>query len=638
MSENTSKENKRRKVFLLIPILALAVIIALVLIFVLPKGSDCVHANLEVIKGSPATCTADGLTDGTKCVDCGEIITNQTVITKNGHAVEIVKGSPATCTADGLSDSEKCSDCGVVLAEQSVLKAKGHTKVTVKGSPATCTADGLSDGEKCSDCDFVYVEQTTLKALGHSYNDGVCSRCGKKETEITYTLSSDGNSYSISRVKNCTDMEIVIPSVYNGKPVTAIADRAFYGCDTLVNVTIPDSVTSIGMYAFRGCTSLKSITIPEGVKTIDAYTFCGCTSLESVTIPDSVTSIGIYAFRDCTSLKSITIPEGVKTIDVYTFYGCTSLESVTIPDSVNNISVCAFSKCSSLESVTIPARVVNISRQAFAYCTKLTSISFLGTYAQWKNISLSDDWNEGVPSSCVITYESNLEYTLSSDGTYYIVSGIGSCTDKKIYIPDVYKGKPVKEIADNAFISCSLTSVIIPDSITSIGKHAFSNCYALKSVTIPDSVTSIGEAAFIHCYVLTSIDIPASVTSIGVWAFGGCYRITSVNVDPDNTVYYSKDNCIIEKASKTLIAGFNSSTIPNDGSVTKIGEKAFFSMDFTSITIPESITFIGEQAFAFCQSLESINFLGTKAQWDAISFGSNWNVMISHNYKITYKG
>ena len=221
-----------------------------------------------------------------------------------------------------------------------------------------------------------------------------------------------------------------------------------------------------------------------------------------------------------------------------------------------------------------------------------------------------------------------LTYSLNSDENGYTVTGIGTCTDKELIIPSEYNAKPVTSIGNEAFSGCTgLTSVTIPDSVTSIGREAFEDCTGLTSVTIGDSVTSIGSLAFYGCKGLTSVTIPDSVTSIGWGAFRDCrltsvtigkgvtsigddafysWGLTSITVAEGNTKYHSAGNCLIETESKTLITGCENSIIPTDGSVTSIGEGAFYSWGLTSITIPDSVTSIGEGAFSGCTRLTSI--------------------------------
>ena len=159
----------------------------------------------------------------------------------------------------------------------------------------------------------------------------------------------------------------------------------------------------------------------------------------------------------------------------------------------------------------------------------------------------------------------------------------------------------VTSIGMHAFNKCSgLTSVTIPNSVKSIEYGAFSSCRDLTSVTIPNSVTSIGDYAFENCTSLPSITISNSVTNIGDRAFMGCSGLTSIVVEPENTVFDSRENCnaIIETASNALIQGCTNTVIPN--SVTSIGGSAFSYSGLTSINIPNSVTTLGNYAFTNC--------------------------------------
>ena len=260
------------------------------------------------------------------------------------------------------------------------------------------------------------------------------------------------------------------------------------------------------------------ITFDGDVTSIGRSAFTGCDSLTSITIPDSVTSIGDYAFYYCSSLASVTIGNSVTSIGEVAFAACSSLASVTIPDSVTEIGLGAFCGCLSLASVTIPDSVTEIGDYAFNGCTSLTS--FYGKYA-------------------------------SEDGRCLIVDG-----------------------TLNSFAPAGLTEYTIPDSVTSIGELAFSECSSLTSITIPDSVTSIGKNAFVYCSSLASVTIPDGVTSIGERAFQDCSSLTSIII-PD--------------------------------SVTSIGEAAFCGCSsLASVTIPDSVTSIGDWAFYYCSSLASV--------------------------------
>ena len=251
-----------------------------------------------------------------------------------------------------------------------------------------------------------------------------------------------------------------------------------------------------------------------------------------------------------------------------------------------------------------------------------------------------------------------LDYTISDDESYYIVSGIGTYAEKEIIIPSTYQGLPVKKIGNSAFKDRSfITNITIPSSVTSIGSYAFSgcpienatiptiaisyipktklktvvinggdtikdsafeDCTSLTSVTIPDSVTSIGEDAFRACTRLTSITIPNSVTSIGGFAFYGC-SLLKYN-EHDNAYYLGNDTnpyvaLVKAKGTDFAFCDINEST-------RFIFDEAFDGCSLlTSVTIPDSVTSIGYYAFRGCTGLTSVNYLGEVEQWCNISFG-----------------
>ena len=384
--------------------------------------------------------------------------------------------------------------------------------------------------------------------------------------------------------------------------VTTIGYWAFWNCENLTSVIIPDSVTTIGENAFQYC-NLTSITIPDSVTTIadDAFSYC---ELTSVTIPGSVTEMG-SAFQYCSKLTSVTFGNGVTTIGRFAFNTCESLTSVTIPDSVTKIGSGAFSGCKKLKSIAIPDSVTMIGEEAFRYCSSITSITIPD------GVTMIDEFTfDGCQKLTSIT----IPDSVTSIGRYAFryCSSLTSIT-----IPN-----GVTTIGNNAFQSCpSLTSVTVPNSLTTIGYFAFSDCTNLTEFkgkfasedgrsliidgvlnsfapaglieyTIPNSVTSIADYAFSYCSSLTSVTIPDSVTTIGYWAFWNCENLTSVII-PD--------------------------------SVTTIGEYAFESCSsLTSVTIPDSVTLIGRWAFCNCNSLASVYCKAITPPAISIGYYSNW--------------
>ncbi|MBQ9746092.1 MAG: leucine-rich repeat domain-containing protein, partial [Clostridia bacterium] len=233
-----------------------------------------------------------------------------------------------------------------------------------------------------------------------------------------------------------------------------------------------------------------------------------CTSLTSVTIPANVTSIGDSAFENCEALTSVTIPANVTSIGSYAFYGCTSLTSVTIPAGVTSIGAGAFQGCTSLTSVTIPANVTSIDDSAFYGCTALTTVYYNGTVTGDATDGYTvANFNFGTSIKII-----GFTFDAASDSDAYTVTGYtvngekDTTTSVSLIIPATYNGKPVTAIGDYAFVECSLISVTIPDSVTSIRADAFGGCSSLTSVTISKGVTSIGNGALGSCEALKTIN------------------------------------------------------------------------------------------------------------------------------------
>ena len=392
----------------------------------------------------------------------------------------------------------------------------------------------------------------------------------------------------------------------------------------ITSVSLPDGLTSIGYGAFENCSSLTSITIPNSVTNIGDRAFADCSSLTSVTLGNSVTNIGEYAFRDCSGLTSVTIPNSVTSIGSGAFYHCSSLTSVTIGNSVTSIGGSAFAGCSSLTSVTIPSSVTYIGQSAFSGCL-IARDNFI-------NYSNLNAWEHNYWGCKILDEEIN--------GLLIQNNEVIKCRHN---VTSVIIPNSVTSIGGNAFYNCrSLTSITIPNSVTSIGEKAFAYCSSLISINIPNSVTTLGGAAFYECIALqsvvlserlsellpgrgvrgnivgcfeqcsslTSINIPNSVTNIGDRAFASCSSLTSVTIGNSVTSIGGR----AFRACRSL----TSITIPN--SVTSIGDGAFEGCSgLTSITIPNGVTSIGDEVFAYCYSLTSI-YWNAKRCTDFISY------------------
>ena len=249
----------------------------------------------------------------------------------------------------------------------------------------------------------------------------------------------------------------------------------------------------------------------------------------------SVTSIGNSAFMDCTNLTSISIPESVTSFEKGVFYGCIGLTSITIPSGMNTIGPSSFMGCTGLTSITIPKSVKEIGVESFSGCISLQSM-------------IVEDGNTVYDSrqncNAIIETSSN---TLNF-----------GC--KQSVIPN-----SVTSIGSHAFNGCTnLSSINIPEGVICVGHSAFAFCSSLTSIIIPESVSTIEDEAFINCTNLTSINIPKDVTSIRTRVFAGCSSLTSITI-PESV-------SIIEQGSFAQ-CGLISVTIPKG--IVKIGWEAF---------------------------------------------------------------
>lgn len=387
-------------------------------------------------------------------------------------------------------------------------------------------------------------------------------------------------------------VNLTIPST-----ITTIYNSAFCGCYSLETVTIPSSVTRIWSHAFEGCKGLTTVTMANSVTQIAASAFEGCSSMTSVNIPNGVTSIGSAAFQGCTGLTSIDIPSSVTKIDSYAFaqipnvnYSGSALDygdnnwgaktrngtvdgyivytddskttlsacsvaatgDIVIPGTVTNIKSLAFYNCESISSITLPGSLSAIDSYAFQHCTGLTAVH-IDDVASWCNIHFGSN-------------DANPLY----------------------YAHHLYMG------------GNEITELEIPDGVSNIPNRAFYGCSNITSVIIPNTVNSIGFYAFADCG-LTSVEIPSSVTSIESSVFQGCSNLSSVT--------WNAIRCTTPTDNYEVFAGV-SSQITNftigDG-VEVIPRILCINMNnLSSVTIPSSVTSIEYYAFAYCSGLETI--------------------------------
>lgn len=419
-----------------------------------------------------------------------------------------------------------------------------------------------------------------------------------------------------------------------------LSNLAFYNCISLESVAWNSEISSIPMQAFMKCTSLKSIDLLNAEVEISQSAFKDCTALTTVSGTENVTRVGSTAFTNCNSLTQISFGEKLTDIDEQAFLDCTALSEVSVPDTDT---------------------VIRVSRQAFR------NTSFLNDADKYENggLYLGKNLISVQPNTSRFTFKSD---TLSTGNGAF--AGQKSLTS--IELPD-----SLQYIGDYTFSGCSaLEGIVIPDSVTRIGEYAFSST-GIKEIVIPDNVRSLGIYCFYNSKLenitlpqtdivlgssclsqtalktvvlptdittipsgllanssITSITVPDSVKRICLSAFINCKSLETIII-PENVT-------VIEEAAFKSCTKLEKISLPNvqdiqenafsgctslkevkfGNSLTKIGRSAFTGCEsLTSISIPKSVTSIGDSAFN--NYLKTVYFEGTKAEWEAITFGIN---------------
>ncbi len=488
-----------------------------------------------------------------------------------------------SCTEAGL----KISNCNLCeLSKTETIDPTGHARVPVEAIPATCISTGLSEGVKCDKCDVV-LEQPRITPKGkHSFSEGACSICSTPfySEGLIFTLNDDDSSFSVSK-GTCKEKDVVIPSTYEGLPVTRINEKAFRNCDTMESINIPASVTFIGPSAFYACGNLKSMTIPfvgesresSGVSGMFGYIFGQEEYSGSVKVSQSYSSLFTKAFYIPTTLTSVTLLSPLK---YGCFSGCTTLKEINIPENITSIPAYAFYGCSSLTEFPITANVAKIGSCAYANCIQCTNISFgtklesIGSSAFWGCDSLIDILvHPDNPS-----FKSILGNVYSKDGSVLVQYAVGK-NDEVFTTPS-----HVLEIGDRAFSGSSYIKEVVLVNVSKIGTSAFSDCSALANITMSQSLITVEDFAFQDCVSLESVTLPKGVKNIGEYAFSKCSKlkeifipstVTSVGEGAFWRSYALTIYCQLSQAPTTWNEDWNSSNCPiywNSASIPSAGK------------------------------------------------------------------
>lgn len=458
--------------------------------------------------------------------------------------------------------------------------------VTSGGQTYTVTAIGeyaFIPSRKITNVSSVFIP-ATVTSIGR-----FAFRCCKFLATVTFAEGSQLKSIGVSAFSGTNPAHPRFKEIQIPNSVETIGTNAFQNCQDLESITLPASLKTIESSAFSYCLNLSEIRLPTSLKAIQSYVFDGCSSLETVFYDGSLaqwsrinTSNGFLGYSSPSlvmgdyTAQFIPVkdendpnpPQKTVTITKYTGTESTVILPSTISSwPVTKIGEDAFQDNTTITSVTIPASVTEIGSNAFAGCTNLTSVNYIG---DWSKLTIQS----GNPAVEDAVNAQLFDFAFTPDNTAVIVTHYEG-NAAVVTIPSRYKGKPVTTIGYAAFFNSAVTSVTIPDSVTSILDDAFVNCPNLTNISIPNSVTSIGFSAFSSCTSLKSITLPSSLSFISGALFLGCSQLTTIH-------------------------------------------------------IPVSVTSIGNNAFADCPSLMTVTYPGSKTQWDDITKGRNSDVLENH--------
>ncbi len=460
---------------------------------------------------------------------------------------------------------------------------------------------------------------------------------GTTETGLIWRLNEAGTVTITGGDATLLPEDLTIPAEIIGRPVTDIADSAFYSHQGLKSVVLPDSVTSLGSSIFRNCSALESVALPDSITVIGERDFYMCSSLKSIRLPTNLIQIKTSAFYN-SGLENIDLPETLQTVgdsafrhthlehlelpaslvylDKYAFANIGSLRSLAVKEGVTTIGAYAFYSCGGLRSVDLPDSVTKVGDYAFYYAAIEDEFHFpaslqsIGDHAfariKVNNLVLP----EGLKK---LGSEAFLEGGMTS---VYLPDSLESLPallfSRCSYLEEVRLPSGIETIPDGFFHMAGLTHFEIPGSVRAIGERAFEACKKLESVTIPDTVEEIRSSAFSQCYALKAVRLPSNLTVLGSGAFSSCVELRSVNVPEEISA--------LEKSVFSNCSSLESISLPD--TVISIGESAFkFCSSLSTISIPRSVNNIGKNAFADCKSLQAIRFGQTPE--DELSIGVN---------------
>lgn len=418
-----------------------------------------------------------------------------------------------------------------------------------------------------------------------------------KDGTLTITGSGPMYDYTSANEAPWFEQRFDITKIEIGDKVTSIGNYAFCGLEEVYTADCGD-VELIGNCAFYCCMTMDSVTLGDSLKYIGDNAFGECGVLSQVELPDTVETIGAEAFMGTCIEGDLSFGKALRSIGSGAFYMCYGITGVTIPDGTVSIGNHAFCGCEFVDTVSIGKDVISIGEQAFAGCTDLKEIKVASGNTHYKAVDNA---------------------LLTKDGKTLLAYAIDSKAN--VTIPD-----SVVEISDFAFAgSYAIVNVTIPEGVKTIGDYAFADCWSLEKATLPKSLETIGDMAFAGDFSVIEMTVPENVSHIGEGAFSDMFGISAFKVAGNNSEYKTRDGVIFNSAETVLVACPGGKT--GDYSVPKtvrtIAPYAFSGCLELDVTIQKGVETIGDGAFGYTYNIDSITIPETVTSIGENVFGSS---------------
>ena len=618
------------------------------------RDAECAHTETETVKGYEATCTATGLTDGTRCKKCGEILTEQTTIPLKPHTEVTDAAVAALCTATGLTEGKHCSVCSKVIIAQTILSALGHVKITDYAVDPTCSTTGLTEGSHCSRCDEVFLVQTTISALGHNeiIDEAVAPSCTKA---------------GLTEGKHCARC---YETLVEQTVVSAL------GHNEVIDAAVDPTCTTTGLTEGKHCsrcneTLVAQTNIPashnysivvvnkdcgNNAKKISTCNNCGRSYNEEINPISlsfrntSTSSATINGYGSYSKGYAVTVNGGYGTIllkyELYTSATATNPTSTIDFTTDTAISVSFRGYANAIDNYVYKITAKDAAGNISIYRFSLKDESLINYVHKGEVEHTFSDWSVTKESTCS-------EYGEKQS----------TCSVCNNVVTDIVEKKPHTTVVDKAVPSnclqtgltegshCSVCeTVIVAQTETPSGEHSYENkkCICGRDVT-EDAIatydlsnnqdgtivgyltnTNNGQKLYIlgsgaikkysnsgasvtpfkQNKNITEVYIDDNITSIGDYLFYFCEKLRVANI-PQNTTYIgsgsfmwcSLSNIAFPEGLKKIGYGaFDNNNLSNivlPETLEYIGAEAFNLCNLTTIHIPKNVSYIGQDAFSY---------------------------------------